>query len=618
MKKLIAVSVSTLFAVNLQAQPKQAQAKQAQPKQAQPKQAQPKTVVGADLIVFNAKITTQNLAQPEASALAVKRGRIYAVGADAEILELKSAQTRVIDAEGRRLIPGLNDVHVHVLNEKSYNFNVRWDGVPTLKRALEMLSEQAQRTPNGQWVKVIGGWSPFQFEENRLPTMEELKTAVPDKPLIVQYAYNQAFLNEPAMKALGVGTSKFPMLPGTEFEKDKDGRNTGIVRAFSFTFITMEGMVPHPSPEEQVSSLTYAINDLNRFGITSVVDAGGTSFPDGHEPIRALIRNNSLNIRFPFMDLQLGAADGNSMIDAETEAITKKSPVSPGENLHPSMVHGYEYEGAGELLRVELHDHENFDKPAVLIAKESMRKYVEEDVTKLIKRRIPFRMHITYDQNITPFLDALEKVNRKTPLDGLRWSIEHAETISPKNIARVKKLGGGIALDDKMALHGDAFAKTYSKEKALQTPSLRRLVDSGIPLAMTTDGFRASSYNPWIGIAWAVSGKSVSGSEILAKNNRLSRAEALKLYTLGAAWFEHQENESGRIAPGNLADFVLLSADYFSVPVDEIKKLSSTLTVVDGRVVFGTGKYSGMAPKLPEPIPAWSPVKYFGGYFNTN
>src|SRR5688572_1809658 len=209
-----------------------------------------------------------------------------------------------------------------------------------------------------------------------------------------------------------------------------------------------------------------------------------------------------------------------------------------------------------------LHDHENFDIPAVIINKDSMRQYMEEDITKLVKRRIPFRMHISYDENITPFLDALENVNRKTPFDRLRWSIEHAETITPKNIERVKKLGGGIALDDKMALHGDAFIKTYNREKALQTPLLRKMVDSNVPLAMTTDGFRASSYNPWIGIGWTVTGKSVSGSEILAKNNRLTREESLKLYTLGAAWFEHNENEKGKIAPGNLADFALLSADY--------------------------------------------------------
>src|SRR5258705_9593771 len=258
--------------------------------------AQSDRSVGADLIVFNSKITTESLSQPEASALAVKRGRIYAVGTDAEILSLKDNNTRLIDAARRRLIPGLNDAHVHVLNERSYNYNVRWDGVPTLQRALEMLSEQAKRTPEGQWVKVIGGWSPYQFKENRFPTMEELRKAVPDRPLIVQYAYNQAFLNELAMKALGMGSARFPMLPGTELEKDKEGNYTGIVRGLTFTFSTMEYMVPQPSFEEQVSSFIYVINDLNRFGITSVIDASsGIPYPQGHAPLEILSRENRLN-----------------------------------------------------------------------------------------------------------------------------------------------------------------------------------------------------------------------------------------------------------------------------------------------------------------------------------
>jgi predicted amidohydrolase YtcJ len=237
---------------------------------------------GADLIVFNAKITTQNLAQPEASALAVKAGRIYAVGSDAEVLSLKGNNTRVIDAEGRRLIPGINDSHTHVIQEKASNYNVRWEGVPTLKRALQMLSEQAQRTPNGQWVKVIGGWSPHQFSERRLPTIAELERAVPDRPLIVQYAYNQAFLNKLAMKELGVGTPRFPMIPGTGtvLEKDSQGRYTGVVYANVILFLTLETMVPQPTFDEQKSSLRHVINDLNRFGVTSVIDAAGfTAFP---------------------------------------------------------------------------------------------------------------------------------------------------------------------------------------------------------------------------------------------------------------------------------------------------------------------------------------------------
>jgi predicted amidohydrolase YtcJ len=328
-----------------------------------------------------------------------------------------------------------------------------------------------------------------------------------------------------------------------------------------------------------------------------------------------LAREGRLNVRMPFVDLQLGNGGPVNMVDLHLEAVTKTAPIRLGQNLHPTLAHGHEYRGTGEVLAAEVHDHENFDRPAIIIEPEAMKRFVEQDVAKLVEQRIPFRMHTTYNENITPFLDALEKLNEKAPFNGLRWSLEHAETISPENIERVKKLGGGIALDTKMALHADGFIKTYGREKALETPRLRMLVDSGIPLAMTTDGFRASTYNPWVGISWMVTGKSVSGSEALAKDNRLSRAEALKLWTSGAAWFMNTESEMGKIAPGNLADFAVLDRDYFSVPDDQIKDVSAVLTVMDGKVVYGAQDYGALTPKLPEVLPAWSPVKSFGTYY---
>lgn len=570
---------------------------------------------GADSIIINAKIFTNNRGQAEASALAVKNGRIYSVGSDAEILDLKNSETQVIDAHGRTLVPGIIDAHTHVLNESGFNYIVRWDGVPTLRIALAMLREQAERTPEGQWVKTIGGWSPYQFEENRFPTMDELRAAVPNHSLIVQYAYNRAFLNEKAMEELGVGTENFPAMPGTEFEKDGQGNYTGVVHGYTFTFVAVETMVPQLSFDEEVSSLVQTVHALNRFGITSAVDAGSRGYPGPQATVDVLARNNRLNVRMPFVDMQFGDGTPMNMVDAQIEAITRTAPISPGQNLHPTLDHGHAYRGAGELLQLEVHDHENFDRPAVIIDPGQMRRHVKENVVKLVQRRIPFRMHISYNENITPFLDALEEMNEETPLDGLRWSIEHAETITPKNIARVENLGGGIALDSKMALHGDGFIKTHGREKALETPRLRQLVDSGIPLAMTTDAFRAATFNPWVGVSWMVSGKSVSGSNVLSQGNRLSRVEALKLFTSGPTWFMNTESEMGKIAPGNLADFVLLDRDYFTVPEEQIKDISAVLTVMDGRVVFGAQEYSPLAPPLPDILPAWSPVKHFGGYY---
>jgi predicted amidohydrolase YtcJ len=571
---------------------------------------------GADLIVFNAQIFTGNRAQPEASALAVTKGRIYSVGSDVDILGMKNSRTKVIDAGSRRLIPGIIDAHTHVLNDSGYNYNVRWDGVPTLSRALTMLSEQAARTPDGQWVKVIGGWSPYQFEENRFPTPDELQRAVPDRPLIVQYAYNRAFLNKNAMEVLGVGTDRFPKLPDTEFEKDSRGQYTGVVYGNTWTFVALETMVPQLKFDEEVSSLVYSIHGLNRFGITSIIDAGSRwGYPKAQAMVDVLARDNRLNVRMPFVVLELGDGSPINMVDAQLDAITKIAPISPGQNLHPALAHGHVYRGAGEVLQAEVHDHENFDNPAIIIEPEKMRRLVEQDVKKLVERRIPFREPSSDNATNTPDLDALEKLTEEIPFDGLKWSLEHAETITPENIERVKKLGGGIALDAKMALHGDAFIKSHGREVALQTPRLRKLVDSGIPLAMSTDAFRAATFNPWVGISWMVSGKSVSGSEVLAKDNRLSRVEALKLFTRGGAWFMDTESEMGLIAPGNLADFVVLDRDYFEVPEDQIKSVSSVLTVMDGKVVFGAQDYSALSPELPEILPAWSPVKYFGGYY---
>jgi hypothetical protein len=574
---------------------------------------QPRERPGADLIVFNAKITTGHLARPEASALAVKNGRIYSVGSDSEILGLRSTGTAIVDAKGRRMIPGISDAHTHVLNESSYTYVLRWDGVPTLRRALAMLREQAERTPEGHWVKVVGGWSPYQFEENRFPTIAELRQAVPNRPMIVQYAYNRAFLNEPAMWALGVGTDRFPQGAGTEFERDAQGNYTGVVHGFTFTFIAMEAMVPQPSAEEQVSALIHSVHAMNRFGVTSAVDAGtAAGYPRPQATVDVLARDNRLNIRLPFVDIQF--PDDGRIVDAQIEAITRTAPIGPGHNLHPTLAYGHVYRGAGETLQLEVHDHENFDRPPVIIDPAAMRRHVERNVRKLVERRIPFRMHISYDQNITPFLDALEELNRTTPLGGLKWSIEHAETISPRNIARVRALGGGIALDQKMALHGDGFIATHGRAAALQTPRLRQLVDSGVSLAMSTDAYRAATFNPWVGIHWMVSGKSVSGSEVLAKDNRLTRMEALKLFTTGPAWFMNAEDELGMIAPGYLADFALLDRDYFTVAEDEIRNISSVLTVMNGRVVFGAREYSNLSPRLPEILPAWSPVRHYGGY----
>jgi predicted amidohydrolase YtcJ len=235
-------------------------------------------------------------------------------------------------------------------------------------------------------------------------------------------------------------------------------------------------------------------------------------------------------------------------------------------------------------------------------------------VRLLAENRWPFRLHATYDESISRFLDVFEDVNREVPLEGLRWFFDHAETISDRNIDRVRALGGGVAIQHRMAFQGEYFVDRYGAEAARRTPPVKRMLDSGVPVGAGTDATRVASYNPWVALSWLVTGKTVGGLSLYPEANRLDRATALRLYTSGSAWFSGEEDVKGVIAPGQYADIAVLSADYFAVPENEIDSIESVLTMVGGKVVYGSGEYADLAPAMPPPSPGWSPVVRFGGY----
>ncbi len=207
-------------------------------------------------------------------------------------------------------------------------------------------------------------------------------------------------------------------------------------------------------------------------------------------------------------------------------------------------------------------------------------------------------------------------MDAELPFDGLRWAIDHAETIRPDQIQRIQRLGGGVAIQNRMAFAGEFFRERYGEEVTAAAPPLRRLVDSGIPLGAGTDATRVSSHNPWLSLYWMVSGRTVGGAELYPAENRLTRLEALRLYTAGSAWLSGEEGSKGTLKPGMFADFAVLSADYFTVPVEDLRTIESVLTVVGGEPVYGAGPYAELSPALPEPSPAWSPVGTFGGYWS--
>src|SRR6266851_2104508 len=221
-----------------------------------------------DLIVHNAKVTTLQDGRLEAQAFAVVGEKIVAVGGKAEIMALRVGNTRVIDAGGRRVIPGLNDSHFHLVRAaRDYNLELRWDGVESLQRGLQMIAEQAMRTPKGQWVRVLGGWSPYQFKERRMPTVAELSLAAPDTPVYVLFAYSAGFLNRAGAAAIGLTPNSRPP-EGGSFEFIDGG---AILHQPAAVYAAVAQM-PGNSAEDQLNSTQHYLRELSRFGLTSAMD----------------------------------------------------------------------------------------------------------------------------------------------------------------------------------------------------------------------------------------------------------------------------------------------------------------------------------------------------------
>jgi len=565
--------------------------------------AQPKPP--ADLIVVNAKVHTMDEQRPTASAFAVADEKFVAVGSGEEMAALRGASTRVVDAGGRTVIPGLNDSHLHAVRAgRFYNLELRWDGVDSLERGLSMIREQAARTPPGQWVRVIGGWSPYQFKEKRMPTVAELNDAAPDTPVFVLFLYSQALVNRAGVEALALTPESVPPEGGRyEFVEGGAILHADPNPAILYTTIAR---LPALSADEQVNSTQHFFRELNRLGVTSVVDpgGGGHAFPADYAATAALAGEPKFPVRIA--SYLFAQKSGSELADYQRWTATERLRV----NMAASRLNGYFLEGAGENLAWSAGDFENFMAPRPEL-KPAMEGELEAIVRVLAAHQWPIRIHATYDESITRILDVFERVFKETNYTA-RWCIDHAETISPANIARIKTMGGGIAIQNRMAFAGEYFAKRYGDEAAANAPPLRQLLDAGIPLGAGTDATRVSSHNPWTALYWLVTGKTAGGTRLAAEANVLSREEALKLFTVGSAWFSGEETVKGRIAPGQFADFAILSADYFTVPDEQIRMIESVLTVTGGDIVHAAAAFEDVAPPaLPLVQPTWSPVSHF-------
>ena len=559
----------------------------------------------ADLILFNGKLHTVDPERPHATAVAIADGKFLVVGTDAQAMAYRDASTQLVDLNRRTVIPGLNDSHLHLIRGGlNYNLELRWEGVPSLSDALEMLRLQAQRTPSPQWVRVVGGWNEFQFAERRLPTIEELNKAAPDTPVFVLHLYDRALLNRAALRVVGY-TKDTPNPPGGEIVRDSNGEPTGMLIARPNAMILYATLAKGPKLplEYQVNSTRQFMRELNRLGLTSVIDAGGgfQNYPDDYQVIQQLADADQLTVRIAY--------------NLFTQK--PKEELADFRNWTSSVTYGQgtdflRHNGAGEMLVFSAADFEDFLEPRPDLPG-TMEAELEPVVRHLVEQRWPFRLHATYDESISRMLDVFEKVNRDIPFNGLPWFFDHAETITPKNIERVRALGGGIAIQDRMAFQGEYFVDRYGKQAAEATPPIKRMLAEGVPVGAGTDATRVSSYNPWTSLYWMVSGKTVGGLSLYPEG--LSREVAIQLFTHGSAWFSSEQGKKGMLKAGQLADLAVLSEDFFSVEEEAIKTIESVLTVVGGKIVHGEREFDKLAPPSIPVVPEWSQVAKVPGHW---
>jgi predicted amidohydrolase YtcJ len=560
-----------------------------------------------DLILHGGRITTLDRANPIASAVAIKNGRFTAVGSDQDALKLAGPSTQIVDLKSRSVLPGLIDNHIHIIRGGlNFNMEVRWDGVRSLADAMEMLKRQVAVTPPPQWVRVVGGFSEQQFIEKRLPTIEELNAIAPETPLFILHLYDRALLNAAALRVCGY-TKDTPEPVGGEITRDSAGNPTGLLLAKPNASILYATLAKGPRLpfDYQVNSTRHFMRELNRLGVTGAIDAGGglQFYPDDYQVIQKLADENLLTVRIAYnLFPQKPKTEKEDFLNW-----TRSTTYKQGNDY-------FRHNGVGETLVWSAADFEDFRMPRPTPA-DNMESDLEEVVRILVHNRWPWRMHATYDETLSRALTVFEKVNREVPLSGLNWFFDHAETISERSMDRIAALGGGVAVQHRMAYQGEYFVERYGAKAAEGTPPVARMLEKGLHVSAGTDATRVASYNPWVSLSWLVSGRTVGGLRIYPERNCLDRETALRLWTENATWFSNEEGRKGNIKVGQFADMIVPDRDYFSCPEDEIPQTISELTVLGGRVVYAAGIFAALDDNAPPPaMPEWSPVRTFGGY----
>ena len=517
--------------------------------------AAPASAQAIDTILVNGTILTVDPQSSVRSALAVREGRIAALGSDADIRRLAGPKTRTIDLQGRTVIPGLIDSHMHAIRAAlSFSTEVNWIGATSLADALSRLHAASLNAKPGGWLIVATPPATLDtFKEHRRPTQAELVAAAPNHPVYVQLAYGWAMLTPLALKALNINSA--------------DGTVTS-------NLIALFDRLPKPTFDEQVAGTKTFFRELNRLGMTGVVDPGGNNVtPREYQALFKVWHDRQLTLRIAYS--LCGMTDGSEF--AEYQNYLAMMPQGFGDD----MLH---FNGIGERVTWAMNGING-------IPPETDKAKYYEIVRWAAQRGLTVTMHWNTDANVDQLLGIWERVNKEFPIAPLRWTIAHLNDASPQTLQRMKALGVGWTVQDAMYNSSDDVLKRDGGENVRRQPPVVTGSKIGVAIGAGTDAHRVSTYNPFTVLQWFLDGKNASGTSLRGPAETPGRADALRFYTAGSAWVSHDENIRGSLEVGKLADLAVLSKDYMTVPVDQIGGIESLLTMVGGKVVYAAGPY---------------------------
>ncbi len=527
-----------------------------------------------DLILSNGKIITVDDQFSIAQAVAVRGDRIVAVGSNADINRLAGANTRRIDLRGKAVVPGMIDNHAHFQEEGAYwTLELRFDGVDTRKRALELVRAKAAATPNGGWVFNFGGWSPDQFSDDKKPfTRDELDKVAPNNPVFLQFTRSQQYLNSKAIDTLGLEKRKEPWI-----ERDASGRATGITGVAGREILVDEAkFLDAPNGGKAnlpmdiiIASQKVMLKDLAKAGLTA--SGGACTWEDLY---RQFQREGNTSMRFfCFRTVTTGGRGAGALEKQVAELPSLRYHDGDEWMDHSNYGERFPGGGGGDVIA---------PGPEPIAPQEVWDAWGRFGLAAA-KAGIPVQLHTVTEKAIDAQIDQVEKISKQVDIRPLRWAFMHMEGVTPPQIARMKKLNMFIALNPRPVISGGLLHRIQG-DKGFAMPAMREIQESGIMWGFGTDAFEVNQFRPFQMLYFAVTGKMVGGTVI--NTHTITREQALIAHTRNNAYLFFRENDLGSIQPGRFADMAVIDKDYLTVPADQIKDIKSVMTIVGGRVVY--------------------------------